>query len=61
MIEDNIERMGFTNMEAEVFDATILDEEHIEAADVVIADVPCSGLGIMGKKNDFKSIKLFSP
>ena len=46
--------MGFTNMEAEVFDATILDEEHIEAADVVIADVPCSGLGIMGKKNDIK-------
>ena len=54
LIEDNIERMGFTNMEAEVFDATILDEEHIEAADVVIADVPCSGLGIMGKKNDIK-------
>ncbi len=25
-------------------------KEHIEAADVVIADVPCSGLGIMGKK-----------
>ncbi len=41
-------------MEAEVFDATMLDEEHIEAADVVIADVPCSGLGIMGKKNDIK-------
>ena len=32
----------------------VLDEEHIEAADVVIADVPCSGLGIMGKKNDIK-------
>ena len=46
LIEDNIERMGFTNMEAEVFDATILDEEHIEAADVVIADVPCSEDGM---------------
>ncbi|SCI86563.1 Ribosomal RNA small subunit methyltransferase B [uncultured Eubacterium sp.] len=54
LIEDNIERMGFTNMVSEVFDATVLDEEHIEAADVVIADVPCSGLGIMGKKNDIK-------
>lgn len=54
LIEDNIDRMGFTNMTSEVFDATILDEEHIEAADVVIADVPCSGLGIMGKKNDIK-------
>ena len=38
----------------EVFDARVLDEEHIEAADIVIADVPCSGLGIMGKKNDIK-------
>ena len=37
-------------MESEVFDARVLDEEHIEAADVVIADVPCSGLGIMGKE-----------
>lgn len=54
LIEDNIERMGFTNMRAEVFDATILDQEHIEAADIVVADVPCSGLGIMGKKNDIK-------
>lgn len=54
LIEDNIERIGFTNMEPEVFDARVLDEEHIEAADVVIADVPCSGLGIMGKKNDIK-------
>ena len=54
LIEDNIDRMGFTNMTTEVFDATIFDAEHIEAADVVIADVPCSGLGIMGKKNDIK-------
>lgn len=54
LIEDNIDRMGFVNMTSEVFDATILDEEHIEAADIVVADVPCSGLGIMGKKNDIK-------
>ena len=26
----------------------------IEKADVVIADVPCSGLGIIGRKNDIK-------
>lgn len=54
LIEDNIERMGFTNMTSEVYDARVLDEEHIEMADIVIADVPCSGLGIMGKKNDIK-------
>lgn len=54
LIEDNIERVGFSNMRTQVYDARVLDEEHIEAADVVIADVPCSGLGIMGKKNDIK-------
>ena len=54
LIEDNIERVGFTNMRTQVYDARVLDEEHIETADVVIADVPCSGLGIMGKKNDIK-------
>ena len=34
LIEDNIDRVGFTNMESEVFDARVLDEEHIEAASV---------------------------
>ena len=54
LIEDNIDRMGFTNMTSEVFDATILDEEHIEAADVVIADVPCSGLGLLRRKPEIR-------
>ncbi len=53
-IEDNIERTGLTNIRAEVFDARNLDESMVEKADVVIADLPCSGLGIMGKKNDIK-------
>ena len=54
LIEDNIDRVGFTNMESEVFDARVLDEEHIEAADIVIADVPCSGYGVIGKKPEIK-------
>lgn len=35
-------------------DAAVLDESMIESADVVLADVPCSGLGILGKKRDIK-------
>jgi 16S rRNA (cytosine967-C5)-methyltransferase len=31
-----------------------LDQESIEKADIVIADLPCSGLGIMGRKPDIK-------
>lgn len=54
LIDDNIERCGYDSIEAEVWDALELDETMIGKADVVIADLPCSGLGIMGKKNDIK-------
>lgn len=54
LIEDNKERCGFDNIETEVFDGTELDENLIEKADLVICDVPCSGLGILARKNDIK-------
>ena len=54
MIEENIERSGFGNISASVWDALELDEDFIEKADIVIADLPCSGLGIIGKKPDIK-------
>jgi 16S rRNA (cytosine967-C5)-methyltransferase len=53
-IEDNINRMGFENVEAKVWDATTLDETIVQQADVVICDLPCSGLGVFGKKSDLK-------
>ena len=54
MIEENVERMGLSNVSVKVWDARIADEFATEKADVVIADVPCSGLGVMGKKRDIK-------
>lgn len=54
LIEENIERCQVTNMRAECADARILDESMIEQADIVIADLPCSGLGVIGKKKDIK-------
>lgn len=54
MVEDNIRRTGFTNMCTEVRDALEFDSEWEERADIVIADLPCSGLGIIGKKPDIK-------
>jgi len=54
LIKENVERMQLANIEVEVFDATVADERYTEAADVVIMDVPCSGLGVMGKKRDIK-------
>ena len=53
-IEENIERLGLGNIETEVFDATVYDEKLEQKADVVLADLPCSGLGILGKKRDIK-------
>lgn len=54
MISENTARMGLTNVEVEVYDATQPDEDLRGRADVVLADVPCSGLGVMGKKRDIK-------
>ncbi len=54
LMQENIEREGAINMRAIVMDATKTDEESIGRADIVLADVPCSGLGVIGKKQDIK-------
>lgn len=54
LIEENIMRHACTNMKAVQQDATILNEASVEKADIVIADLPCSGLGVMRKKTDIK-------
>ena len=54
LIEENKERLKKEWVRTKVWDASVLDETRIECADVVLADVPCSGLGIFGKKRDIK-------
>ena len=54
LIEENIQRTGSINVQAKVQDATIFDVESECAADIVIADVPCSGYGVIGKKPEIK-------
>lgn len=54
LIEENIARHQCANMKAVQMDATILDEASVGMADIVIADLPCSGLGVMRKKTDIK-------
>ena len=53
-IEENRDRLHMTNVSVRMRDARIEDEELIGQADVLIADVPCSGLGVIGKKQDIK-------
>ena len=54
LIEENITRCGFTNVTAKRADALMFDEAAKESADIVIADLPCSGLGVLKKKSDIK-------
>lgn len=53
-IRENIERLGYSNAVCEVWDATRADESRKEQADVILADVPCSGIGIIGRKPEIK-------
>lgn len=53
-IKENLQRFGYTNAEGKVWDGTKVDDDWIGKADVVLADVPCSGIGIIGKKPEIK-------
>lgn len=53
-IRENRRRLGGANLDTARWDARETDTNWIEKADIVIADLPCSGLGIMGKKNDIR-------
>jgi 16S rRNA (cytosine967-C5)-methyltransferase len=54
MIKDNINRLKLTNITTKIQDALTLDKDSLNKADIVIADLPCSGLGIISKKPDIK-------
>lgn len=54
LMQENFDRVKVENAEAQQWDATVTDESCIESAEVVLMDVPCSGLGVMGKKRDIK-------
>ena len=54
LIQENIERTGLSNVEAVQQDALIFDETSVGKADIVLADLPCSGLGVLAKKTDLK-------
>ena len=54
LIEENIVRHQLANIKAQQQDALVLDESMVGKADIVVADLPCSGLGVMRKKTDIK-------
>ncbi len=53
-IMENAARLRAEHVQVKVWDASVPDEEWRERADVVFADVPCSGIGVIGKKPEIK-------
>ncbi len=54
LIRENTSRMGCGNIRIQVWDARIFQPELEKRADVVLADLPCSGLGVLGRKKDIR-------
>jgi 16S rRNA (cytosine967-C5)-methyltransferase len=54
LINNTVDRLGLTNVEIQEFDASKVDEKSIDKFDYVVADVPCSGLGIIRRKPEIK-------
>lgn len=54
LIRQNLIRTGFHNVKLKKQDAREFIPEWENTADVVVADLPCSGLGVIGHKPDIK-------
>lgn len=57
LIESNLKRLGVTNARVMLNDATVFCPEFADRFDAVLADVPCSGLGVIRRKSDIKWTK----
>lgn len=54
LMEENRIRYGLDNMIVEQQDATEFDKASEEKADILICDLPCSGLGVIGRKKEIR-------
>ena len=54
LINELANRLGIKSIKTFQNDATIFDEKLVSSFDKVLADVPCSGLGVIRKKPDIK-------
>jgi 16S rRNA (cytosine967-C5)-methyltransferase len=54
LISENAARADLINVHPIVMDALTFDAASEGKADIVICDVPCSGLGVIGRKPDIK-------
>ncbi len=61
LVKKNAERLGIDIIKTDVRDAAEFDKSLSGIADCILCDVPCSGLGIIGRKPDIKQNEDRSP
>lgn len=54
LIKENIDRLGLTNIELTILDASKYQDVWANKFDYVLVDAPCSGLGVMGRKPEIR-------
>ena len=54
LIEKSAQRLGFSNVAVKLQDGSVFEPKWENTMDAVIADVPCSGYGIIRKKPDIR-------
>ena len=54
LIEDNKEKLDITNIQVKEQDATANNDSFIGNFDIVVCDVPCSGIGVIKNKPEIK-------
>ncbi len=54
LVEENAARLGVSILETALGDAASLGEKYPRAADRVLVDAPCSGLGVLRRKPDLR-------
>jgi len=53
-VKSNCRRLGIDIVKTRMNNGAILDEKYLKAADKVLIDVPCSGLGVLRRKPDLR-------
>jgi 16S rRNA (cytosine967-C5)-methyltransferase len=54
MVKDNCRRLGIDIVKTQQNNGTILDNNYLKAADKVLIDVPCTGVGVIRRKPDLR-------
>lgn len=59
LLKEGAERLGLDIVKPVLADATVFNLDYADSADCLIADAPCSGLGLVRKKPDIKYNKTY--